>query len=293
MQELEFVKTVADLESETRLDPLIEKAEKLYSTLFGNRSLRDLLHGLPIGHPLHPLVVQVPLGAFLSSAALDLFPRTGRPSKLLVGLGVVSAIPAIAAGWVDWLGLHRQQQRVGIVHAAANASAVGHYAISFLQRSRGHQASGRLFGYAGLALISVGGYLGGHLAYRQAAGANHSEDVPHLFPSGWTTLAPLAELPEGELSRMDVAGQPLLVHRRGDTVNVLSNTCSHLAGPLNEGAMSRTASGITCVTCPWHGSTFDVESGEVIHGPATAPQPKFDTRVQDGLVQVRLPGADG
>ena len=293
MQEFEFVKTVTDLESETRLDPVINKASALYSVVFASRSLRDLLHGVPIGHPLHPLAVQVPLGAFLSSAALDLFPKTGRQSKLLVGLGIVSAIPAIAAGWVDWLGLHRQQQRVGIVHAAANATAVGLYAVSFVQRSRGRQASGRMFGYAGLAVLSIGGYLGGHLAYRQAAGPNHTEDVPHLLPSGWLTLAPLHEFPDGELSRMDVDGQPLLVHRRGETANVLSNTCSHLSGPLNEGDISNEGFGLTCVTCPWHGSTFDLETGEVVHGPATSPQPKFETRVHDGLVQVQLPGADG
>ncbi|MBK4346927.1 Rieske 2Fe-2S domain-containing protein [Lacisediminihabitans changchengi] len=293
MQELTIVQTVADLESDTRLDPVVTQANRLYSTLFASRRLRDLLHGVPLGHPLHPLAVQVPLGAFTSSAVLDLFPKTARQSKLLVGLGIVSAIPSIAAGWVDWLSLHRQQQRVGIVHAAANATAVGLYVISYLQRGRGHQASGRLFGYAGLAVMSIGGYLGGHLAYRQASGANHAEDVPHLMPSGWQVLAPLEELPDGELSTMDVAGQPLLVLRRGHAVSVLSNTCSHLSGPLNQGELVDEESGSTCVSCPWHGSVFDVETGAVVHGPATSPQPRFITRVQDGVVQVQLPGADG
>jgi len=293
MQELAFVTTVSALESDERLDPLVAEANTVFSRVFASQTARDLLHGVPIGHALHPLAVQLPLGSFASSALLDLLPKTARASKFLVGVGIVTAIPAIAAGWVDWLALHKQQQRVGVVHAVSNAAAVGLYTLSFVQRGRGRQASGRLLGLAGLAVISVGGYLGGHLAYRQASSANHAEDVPHLFPAGWQTLGVLDKLPEGEPTRISVAGQPLLVVRRGQKADVLSNTCSHLSAPLDEGSISRDASGVTCVTCPWHGSVFDLETGDVIHGPATSPQPRFETRLVDGVVQVRLPGADG
>ena len=293
MKELAFVTTVSALESEERLDPLVTRANSVFSRVFASRTVRDLLHGVPIGHALHPLAVQLPLGSFASSAILDLLPKTARASKFLVGVGILTAIPAIAAGWVDWLSLHKQQQRVGVVHAVSNAAAVGLYALSFVQRRRGHLASGRLFGIAGLTVISVGGYLGGHLAYRQASSANHTEDVPHLFPDGWQIMCSVDQLPNGESTRVTVAGQPLLVLRRGQKFDVLSNTCSHLSGPLDEGKISRDASGTTCVTCPWHGSVFDLETGDVVHGPATSPQPRFDTRILDGVVQVRLPGADG
>ncbi len=72
---------------------------------------------------------------------------------------------------------------------------------------------------------------------------------------------------------------PLLVLRRGGTVNVLSDRCSHLSGPLHEGELEDG-----CVVCPWHGSTFRLADGSVRRGPATAPVPAFDTRVSSGRV---------
>jgi nitrite reductase/ring-hydroxylating ferredoxin subunit/uncharacterized membrane protein len=296
MRELRIVKQLVRLENASGLDPLIDKVAAAFAVVLRPRALRDLLHGVPLGHPLHPVAVQIPIGAWTSAAVLDaapeaLLPGASRASRALIGLGVASAIPAVAAGWTDWLQLHEQQKRVGIIHAAANATAVGLYAASFIQRGRGKQTSSKVLAYLGLAVVSGAGFLGGHLSSRQAAGANHAEDVPHRFPEGWQALAPLAELPDNELSRMDVAGLPLLVLRRGASVEVLSNVCSHLSGPLNEGELLNVNSADPCVACPWHGSVFSLKTGDVVHGPATAPQPKFQTRLADGMVHILLRNA--
>ena len=200
-------------------------------------------------------------------------------------------VPSALAGFTDWSQLHPQQQRVGLVHAAANVTATGLYLASLVQRARGSQGSGKVLAYLGLATVSAGGFLGGHLTYRQAAGVNHSEEIPHRFPSGWHPLAPLADLPEGGLHKRDVAGIPLLVHREGNTVNVLSDVCSHLSGPLHEGKI-KDDGGDPCVVCPWHRSAFSLRTGEVKAGPATARQPVFETRTNGGIVEVCLPGAD-
>lgn len=291
MRELGIVKKIVEVENSTVLDPVVEKASDIWGAILRSRSLRDLLHGVPFGHPVHPVSVQVPIGAWTSAAILDLFPGTARTSQLLVGVGALSALPAVLAGWTDWLQLHEQQKRVGILHAGANAAAVTLYGVSWIQRKRGKHASAKVLSYAGLALVSGAGFLGGHLSFRQAAGANHTEHVPHLFPEGWQTLGPIDELLDNELSRMDVGGQPLLVFRRGDRVDVLSNTCSHLSAPLDEGELLGAHTNDPCVSCPWHESVFSMTTGEVVHGPATAPQPKFRTRITDGLVEVMLPNA--
>jgi nitrite reductase/ring-hydroxylating ferredoxin subunit len=240
---------------------------------------------------VHPLIVTVPIGAWASVALLDLLPDTARTSRIIVGLGVATALPSAVTGYTDWSELHEQQMRVGIIHSASNIIATGLYTASFVQRTRGRQSSGKVLSYLGLAVVSAGGYLGGHLSYRQAAGANHTEDVPHLFPTGWQALAPLDEIPENELTSRDVAGQPLLVLRRGSRIDVLSSTCSHLSGPLGEGDLVDQDGGESCVVCPWHNSVFSMETGEVVHGPATSPQPKFTSRVTNGLVEIMLPGA--
>ncbi|WP_157873292.1 DUF2231 domain-containing protein, partial [Streptomyces neyagawaensis] len=127
---------------------------------------RDVLHGRWLGHPVHPLLVQVPIGSWLSAAVLDLRPSRSREAGLLVGVGLAAAAPAALAGAVDWAELHRRQQRVGLVHAAANVAAVGLYAASLVSRARGRRLAGRAYGFLGLTAVGAGGMLGGHLAYR-------------------------------------------------------------------------------------------------------------------------------
>ncbi|MCU1424888.1 MAG: (2Fe-2S)-binding protein [Microbacteriaceae bacterium] len=273
------------------IDPAIEKVSAAVHKYIQPQDLRDVLHGVPIGHPVHPLAVLVPAGSWVATGVLDLIPGTAKSARVLTGFGVLAAIPTAITGYTDWSELHKQQQRVGLVHSGANLVAIGLYTASWLQRRRGHHSSGKVLGYLGLAIVSGSGYLGGHLSYRMAAGANHSEDVPHRFPHGWQHLASLDELPEGQLTRRDVAGQPLLVLRRGSSVDVISNRCSHLGGPLDEGSLIAGHSDDPCVACPWHGSVFSISNGEVMHGPATAPQPRFEARVTGTSVEVLLPHA--
>lgn len=291
MKPLPALELVARLEDADWLDPLAKSVRKAVRKVVRPAWARDLLHGVPLGHPVHPLMVQVPMGAWVSAAVLDALPGNEAAASVLVGVGTAAAVPAAVAGLTDWTQLHSQQQRVGLVHAAANLAATGLYAASLAERAQGRHGSGRVLGFLGLAAVSTGGFLGGHLTYRQAAGVNHAEDVPHRFPAGWHTLGPLEDLPDGKLEQRTVAGLPLLVHREGGRVNVLSDVCSHLSGPLHEGKL-RDHDGDPCVVCPWHRSTFSLHTGEVLAGPATAKQPLFQTRVSGGAVEVCLPGAD-
>ncbi|MFJ2651362.1 Rieske 2Fe-2S domain-containing protein [Streptomyces sp. NPDC087420] len=270
-----------------KLDPLITGMRRLVHALPLGRS-RDVLHGRPLGHPLHPILVQIPTGSWLSAAVLDAVPGGGRHARLLVGLGVVSALPAALAGWVDWAEQHEEQGRVGLVHALANGAAIGLYTASWVARGRRRPVLGRALGLAGLGALGLGGALGGHLAYRQAAGANKAEPVSHVMDPGWQTLGRMEEFPVGEAVRRLVGEVALLVVREaGGHINVLADRCSHDSGPLSQGTL---ADG--CVTCPWHGSVFRLSDGWNVRGPATSPQPSFETRTaDDGTVEVRAPQA--
>jgi nitrite reductase/ring-hydroxylating ferredoxin subunit/uncharacterized membrane protein len=277
------------IEDATALDKLAGPVGKAARRWLRPQAVRDALHGVWMGHPLHPVLVQVPVGAFSSVAVLDAFPGTERAAKLLTGTGLASALPAAAAGLTDWSEMHRQQQRVGLVHAACNLGGLALYATSMAARLRGATAAGKAYGYGGLALILVGGALGGHLSYRQAGGANHVEEVPHLVTEGWHDLCAVDDLKTDGTPQQRMLGTvALLVVARGERIDVLSDRCSHLAGPLHEGEVSEDG---RCITCPWHGSTFSLEDGAVVNGPATAPQHAFDLRVREGRVQVRLPGS--
>src|SRR4051812_25650864 len=178
------------------LDPVASRLRGLAQKL--PAGVRDVLHGVWLGHPLHPVLAQVPVGAWLSASVLALLAvvtpdderRAGversAQALLTVGLAVVPA--AAAAGTADWSDLHPEQQRIGLVHASANTVAATLLTASVVQRRRGRQAQGRLLGLLGVSAASAGAAIGGHLGYRWAAGANHAEQVPHVTPEEWTEL---------------------------------------------------------------------------------------------------------
>jgi nitrite reductase/ring-hydroxylating ferredoxin subunit len=278
------------LENAGTLDPVVSAVRKVVRKALGSRRVRDALHGVWLGHPLHPPLTDLPIGAWTAAGLLDAMPGTGNAAASLIAAGCVGYVPTIAAGWTDWSELHEQQQRVGLVHAAAGALAFSCYAASLAARAQGSTMRGKAWAYAGLGLVGATAYLGGHLAFRQAAGVNHVESVPHLFPEGWQDVGRFDDFADGELEQCSVDGVELLVVRRGTHVDVLANMCSHLAAPLSEGTFT-AEDGQGCVVCPWHNSTFRLADGAVVHGPATAPMPRFETRVVNGNLEVMLPGA--
>lgn len=275
--------SVGRLEQASGLDGAIEVLRGAVRAVPLGRT-RDILHGRWLGHPLHPLLVQVPVGAWLSSAVLDWVPGSRRSSTLLVGVGLAGAAPAVAAGLVDWAELEPEQARVGLLHAALNATGVMWYTASLTARLTGHRLRGRVLALAGMCTVAAGGAVGGHLAYRQASGTNHAEAVPHRVPPGWHPLGSVADLPVDRPVRRMLGDVAVAVVRRADgSVRVLADQCSHLGGPLSRGSVDDG-----CLRCPWHGSTFRLTDGWNVTGPATAPQPVFDTRVDAGRLEVRL-----
>ncbi|MFL6119945.1 MAG: hypothetical protein ACJ73U_10060, partial [Actinophytocola sp.] len=127
--------------------------------------LRRALRGEWLGHPAHPIVVTVPIGAYVSAAVLDLFPGSRAAARRLVGLGLLATPVAVGLGLADYAELNVRQRRVGLVHATANAVASVCFTTSYLSRSR-------KWGLLGLAAMGAGGALGGHLAYAQGAGVH-------------------------------------------------------------------------------------------------------------------------
>jgi hypothetical protein len=128
------------------------------------------LAGSWFGHPLHPIVVLMPVGAWLSVAVLDMLPGQQPAARKLVLTGVLTAAPAVLAGAVEMRELDERQRRVGFVHALSNLTATGCYLASYRLRRMGRIGGGRAWALAGLAAISAGGALGGHLTYAQGAG---------------------------------------------------------------------------------------------------------------------------
>jgi nitrite reductase/ring-hydroxylating ferredoxin subunit/uncharacterized membrane protein len=292
MAVMEIVDRTAQARS---LDPVAQRFAALVRRV--PAPVRDALHGVWLGHPVHPMLAQLPVGAWTSTALLDVLALTvpdgdrragvDRAADALLAVGLASAPAAAAAGAADWSQLLPDQQRVGLVHATTNTVAIGLLTASLVQRGRGRRASGRMLGLLGVAVASAGAGIGGHLSYRWSAGAYHAQSVPHTTDGDWTELGRLAEFAQREPALRSVGGTRVVVVRRGSTVDVLADACSHLSGPLHEGQVVDDA-GVDCLVCPWHGSTFVLDNGAVRHGPATAPQPVFEVQVRDDVVHARV-----
>ena len=164
--------------------------------------------------------------------------------------------------------------------------ATGLYAASWLQRRRGSRRSGIALALAGSGVASGTAYLGGHLVYGRGLGVDRT--AFDRLPKRWTRAADAAALTEDSPMAVDVRGVKVLLVRRGEEIFAIHDVCSHRGGPLHQGQVDADT-----VTCPWHGSCFRLRDGDIVRGPATAPQPSFETRVADGTVEVRVRPSGG
>jgi hypothetical protein len=82
--------------------------------------VKDVLSGVALGHPLHPVLVTVPIGAFTSALVLDVTGREQSAARTLVGLGLLSSVPTALAGLTDWSDTRGAERRVGLAHLALN-----------------------------------------------------------------------------------------------------------------------------------------------------------------------------
>jgi nitrite reductase/ring-hydroxylating ferredoxin subunit/uncharacterized membrane protein len=258
------------------------------------RRLKTLLSGTWLGHPLHPVITDVPLAAWLLAAFFDVLwlvaPATAvwapRGAEVLVAAGLLAALGAFATGISDWSDTYGAERTVGLYHGLLNTSAIVLYAISTALRfteASGRSTAAAILGFVGLALVIVAAYLGGDMVFAKGTGVNHT--AWEAGSEEFEAVLPAAEAKENALYRVTAAGVPVLLVKLGEQYAAIAATCSHAGGPLDEGTI---ANGI--VQCPWHGSRFRLRDGKAVTGPATVNQPRYDVRVRDGQIEVRRRG---
>src|ERR1700759_3956468 len=109
------------------LDKLIEPARQGGLAVLRPQAVKDALHGTWLGHPVHPVLVQVPIGAWTSAGVLDVLPPMRPAAALLIGTGIATSLPAAASGAADWSEQELGVRRLGAIHATANTLALGLY----------------------------------------------------------------------------------------------------------------------------------------------------------------------
>lgn len=264
------------------LDKVAQPLSDAASAVIRPGPVKDALSGMWMGHPLHPLLTDVTIGAWTSAFVLDVFGNqsTEGAADTLIGVGVASALPTVVSGYSDWSDLFGAPKRLGVVHALSNAGAIACYGLSWMARRNGDRSRGLALSFLGATLATVGGYLGGHLSYRQ--GVNVDRNAWNEGPQDWVPVLDAGDLGTGDRRVVRAEDMEVLLVNEGGTIHAIAEVCGHAGGPLHDGTFEGG-----CVTCPWHGSTFRLSDGAVVHGPATGPQPAFDVRVDDGKILVR------
>jgi nitrite reductase/ring-hydroxylating ferredoxin subunit/uncharacterized membrane protein len=269
------------------LDGPTKKLAKVVRNVKRPPKIDEALSGTWLGHPVHPLLILLPLGSWTSAVLLDWLggKDSQKAADILLGAGIVSAVPTVATGFADWADTEPASdsvRRIGIAHAALNATGTVLFAGSLAARAGGSCARGKLLALAGVGAVSASGYLGGHLTYAEGVGVDMTtfED----YPEDWTQALADAALGEGEMKAVEVNGVAIVIARRGGNVYALSDTCVHRGGSLADGELTGD-----CVKCPLHGSVFQLADGSVEQGPAAYPQPALETRVHEGSIEVRAP----
>jgi nitrite reductase/ring-hydroxylating ferredoxin subunit/uncharacterized membrane protein len=278
------------IERQEWLEPVEEGLQKAVSTAYESagtpgQAVKNFLHGTWLGHPLHPALTDIPLGAWTAGAVLDILDASGdgeyaAGADAALTVGLAGAAGAAITGLTDWQSTQGKARRIGVVHGLLNLTSASLYTASLICRQRRDRSTGRLLSFLGYACSLGAAYLGGHLVYAQKVGVKHIED--ESAPEDWTGVLAQSDLADGQMRRVEAKGFAVLLARREGRIHAIAETCSHMGGPLAEGKMEGDT-----VRCPWHGSRFSLEDGSVIDGPATMPQTCFEVRVRDGQIEVR------
>jgi nitrite reductase/ring-hydroxylating ferredoxin subunit/uncharacterized membrane protein len=250
-------------------------------------------------HPLHPMLIVLPLGLFLGSWIFDLIGKASNNELLWAAsyycaiAGIVGGFAAAIPGAIDWFTVippRSSAKKRGLLHACLNVAVLIGFIVIAVHRSA---AIGEPGGFelglmtACIVLLGISGWLGGTLSYRNQIGVDHRYANAGRFKErsldSWERPAcNQSELSEGQMMLLRVGDERVVLGRCPEGMIALSDHCTHKGGPLSDGAL------VGCtIQCPWHGSQFDVHTGRVVAGPAKSKIEVYETEIRAGEVYVK------
>ncbi len=238
------------------------------------RPIQNFLNGTWLGHPVHAVVTDVPIGAMTVSIVADVI---GQPlvADVSMLLGVLAMVAAAVTGLADYAEVDGIPRNRATVHGSIMVVTLVLYVISLVLRSGSPADRVLPIGVAvlGYLLLSLGAAIGGDLVY--LAGTHVDRHAWRGTGTKWIALdlGGLPDIPEGGPTKLRAGINELAVIREGDRILAVHAQCAHAGGPLGEGTRVGDA-----IECPWHGSRFRVSDGHVVRGPAMYDQPAYEVR---------------
>jgi nitrite reductase/ring-hydroxylating ferredoxin subunit/uncharacterized membrane protein len=269
-------------------------------------ALKRLLQGRPFGHPLHPLLVHLPIGLWGLGFVLDLVAlirgdhtaAISHTAFYMLVMGLFFGALAAITGFADYTDVRKDHpaRPTATLHMVLNLAAFVVFAISAAvhHHGPGMRVACVILSAVGVALVGYSGYLGGVLVYDNgvAVGRHRSTVDPqsetlivNAAPDGgWVDVMDAADLPEGIPLRADVNGHVIVLLRpKSGDLCAFQEFCTHRCGPLSEGTVEDGQ-----ITCPWHRSRFDVHTGKPTQRPAKVDLKTYPVREEGGRVGVKI-----
>jgi nitrite reductase/ring-hydroxylating ferredoxin subunit/uncharacterized membrane protein len=236
------------------------------------KPIQSFLNGTWLGHPIHAVLTDVPIGAYTLVIILDVLDQRSAADVALV-FGILSMVAAAAAGFADYAetdGLPRQR---ATVHSSLMIVALVIYLLSLYLRwlnpaDRTVPIAASIVAYL---VLTAGAYVGGDVVY--VLGNMVDRHAFRSRTSKWTALEAPADIPEGALIKAKAAGQALVLVRHGDTINGIHDVCAHAGCSLADGKIVDSM-----IECPCHGSRYEIANGHVRRGPSVYDQPAYEIR---------------
>src|SRR5579884_3813076 len=235
-------------------EPLQKTIDGIFSSM-GNsgKQLKNLLNGTWLGHPLHPVITDVPVGAWTTSMVLDTAAAmTGNEgvataADIAVGTGIAAAVGAALTGFTDWSDTYGKERKVGLLHGLLMGSTTVLYSLSLVSRLTGNRKTGTGLSNLAAAVLTAGAYVGGDEVFDIGYGVNHT-----AFLHGPREFVPVmaeADLAENKPTKGDAKGTPVMLVKLGETIYALGDTCVHAGCSLSGGTLDGAS-----IICPCHGS---------------------------------------
>ena len=264
-----------------------------YRVLGGpGRLLQDLLNGAWLGHSLHAVLVDVVIGGATAALLLDVlrvfFSVEGLETATtwVLGLAWLSALGAIFSGLTDYkdTAQNSAERDVTGLHGVINFFGTAGFGFSLVQRLGGNHDLAFWTLLVAYLVISIGGYIGGHVVFKYGYMVNHNAFSRGKRAKEFTAAVAVTDVPDGTPTKIMFGTTAVMLVRRGDVVHALKETCSHAGGPLSEGELKGDT-----IACPWHFSTFRLADGSVVHGPAGSRQVSYRARINGDQVELQGP----
>ena len=273
---------------EAASDPISKAIRNLFPGDAG-RAINNALHGTWLGHPLHPVLTDIPVGAWTLAMIFDALDGLGASkdfragADFAIGFGLLGAVGSAVTGATDWSETDGRGKTIGLMHGLLNVAATSLYTASYFMRKKKKQRSaGIALSMLGFTVANAAAYLGGHLVFGEQLGVDHTATADANQPEDFHPAIAEDKLTENSPRRVQIQETAVVLVKRAGRIFALNATCPHLGGPLDEGKLVGDA-----IQCPWHGSELALEDGHVVNGPTTFPARCYEVRIRNGMVEIR------